>query len=292
MFVVTGATGSAGSQVVRALEESGQPVRAFVRDPDKARGLFGDAVELAPGDFADPDSVRAAFEGVESAFLSGPDDPRRVEWERSAIDVAAASGARRIVKLSSIEAEPGAPAAFWEWHGHIEQHLRASGVPSVILRSNAFMSNVIAGADQVASDGRLYAPAGEARIAMIDPRDVGAAAAAAMTGADHDGETYVLTGPEAIAYAQVAAELSAATGRPVEYVDVPDEGAKQGLVQAGLPDLIAEQVVQVFAMLRRGAGEQVTTTVESLTGRPPRAFASFARDHAYLFAPVAVGAGR
>ncbi len=236
--------------------------------------------------------MRAAFEGVEAAFLSGPDDPRRVEWERSAIDVAAASGARRIVKLSSIEAEPGAPAAFWDWHGHIEQHLRASGVPSVILRSNAFMSNVIAGADQVASDGRLYAPAGEARIAMIDPRDIGAVAAAVLTTAGHDGQTYFLTGPAAITYAQVADELSAATGSRIEFVDVPDEAARQAMIEAGLPELVAGQVVAVFARLRQGACEQVTATVEALTGRRPRDFASFAHNHASLFAPAAVGAGR
>lgn len=292
MILITGATGNAGSQVVHALEQRGRPVRAFVRDPDKARSLFGDAVELAVGDFGDPGSVRSALEGVETVFLSGADDPRRVEWEKRAIDLAGASGVRRIVKLSSIEVGPATSVAFWDWHGQIEQHLRDSGICAVILRSSAFMSNVVVAAEQVSSEGRLYAPAGEARIAMIDPRDIGAVAATMLTTTRHDGQTYVLTGPEAITYAQVAGELSAATARPVEYVDVPDEAAEQGLIQAGLPDFTARQVVEVFAMLRRGAGERVTATVESLTGSPPRDFAAFARDHAHLFAPVAVGAGR
>ncbi len=292
MILVTGATGNAGSQVVRALLERGQPVRAFVRDPHKARSLFGDAADLALGDFAEPASVRAAFKGVEQVFLSGADDPRRVPWEMHAIDVAAASGVRRIIKLSSIVAEPGGPVAFWDWHGQVEQHLSESGVPAVVLRSNAFMSNVVAAAEQVAHEGRLYAPSGQARIAMIDPHDVGAAAAAVLTTAGHDGQTYVLTGPEAITYAQVAAELSAATDRQVEFIDVSDEGAKQGMIQAGLPDFIAERVVEVFAMLRQGAGEEVTATVESLSGCAPRDFASFARHHAHLFTPVAVGAER
>lgn len=292
MILVTGATGNAGSEVVRALAEERQPVRAFVRDPDQARSLLGPAVELTPGDFADTVSVREAFEGVEAVFLSGPDDPRRVKWEKRAIDIAATTGVRKVVKLSSIEAETGSAAAFWDWHGQIEQHLSESGIPTVILRSNAFMSNVTAAAEQIAGEGRLYAPAGEARIAMIDPRDVGAAAAVVLTMPGHEGRSYVLTGPQAITYAQVAADLSAATARPVEYVDVPDEGARQGMTQAGLPDFLAEKVVEVFAMLRRGAGEEVTATVERLTGRPARDFASFARDHAELFAPVAVGAGR
>ena len=199
---------------------------------------------------------------------------------------------RRIVKLSSISAEPGAPVALWDWHGRVERHLRHSAINSVVLRSSVYMTNLLTGAEQVALEGRLYAPAGDARIAMIDPRDVGAAGASALTTSGHDGRTYVLTGPQAITYAQVAAELSAATARHVEFIDLPDEHARQGMVQGGMPDAVAEQVVKVFAMLRQGMAERVTDGVESLTGRPPRDFASFAHDHAFLFAPAAVGAGR
>jgi uncharacterized protein YbjT (DUF2867 family) len=292
MILVTGATGNTGSQVVRALSKRGANMRAFVRDPEKARQLFGDEVELAVGDFGDASSVPTALDGAQAMLLSCADDPRRVEWEASAIDAAAAAGVERIVKLSTIGAKPGAPVAFWDWHGRVEQHLRASGVPAVILESSFYMSNLLAAAEQVASGGRLYAPAGEARVAMIDPRDVGAAAAAALTGAGEDGETYVLTGPEAITWAEIAAELSAVTAREVEFVDVPDESAKQGLIASGVPEFVAEQLIRVFAMLRRGVAAQVTDTVEALTAARPRSFAEFARDHAHLFEPAAVAPGR
>jgi uncharacterized protein YbjT (DUF2867 family) len=292
MILVTGATGNAGTQVVRALAERGQDVRALVRDPDKAYAVFGEAVEPAVGDFADPPSLRAALDGVDALFLSGADDPRRVGWEIAAIDAAVAAGARRVVKLSSIAAEPGAPVAFWDWHGRVERHLRRSEASWTILRSSFYMTNVLAGADQVAGHGRLYAPAGEARIAMIDPRDVGSVAAAVLTTTGHEGRTYVLTGPEAITYTQVAAYLSAATGCEVEFVDLPDEAASAGMTDSGMPHAIAEQVVNVFARMRQGAGEQVTDTVASLTGTRPRDFAAFARDHAFLFAPTAIGAAR
>jgi uncharacterized protein YbjT (DUF2867 family) len=95
------------------------------------------------------------------------------------------------------------------------------------------MSNLYAAADGIAGEGRLFAPAGEARIAMIDPRDVGAAAAVTLTTSGHDGQTYVLTGPKAITYTQVATELSAAIGRQVDFVDMPDEGARHGMIEAG-----------------------------------------------------------
>ena len=127
---------------------------------------------------------------------------------------------------------------------------------------------------------------------MIDPRDVGAAVGAVLSTAGHEGRTYVLTGPEAITYAEVAAELSAATGRAVQFTDVPDKDARQGLIQAGLPAFVAEHAVKAFAMARQGVAEQVTATVQSLAGRPPRGFAAFARDHARLFLPTAVGADR
>jgi uncharacterized protein YbjT (DUF2867 family) len=292
MILVTGATGRAGTQVVQALLERDAEVRVFVRDADKARGLFGDAVEVARGDFADPRSVRDALDGVSDVLLSGADDPRRVEWEATTIDAAATLGVRRIVKLSSLVAEPEAPVAFWDWHGRIEQHLRTSGVGAVILRSSFYMSNLLAVAERVAVEGRLYAPAGEARIAMIDPCDVGAAAAVVLMSEGHDGATYVLTGPEAVTYAQVARELSSSVGREVEFVDIPEEDATRAMVQAGLPEFVARQTVGVFAAARRGALEQVTTTVESLTGRPARRLASFVSDHARVFSPVVAGAQR
>lgn len=289
MILVTGATGNAGSQVVRALDERGASVRAFVRDVDKARDLLGDAVELAVGDFADPASFRAALDGIDAVLLSCADDPRRVAWETSAVDAAASAGVRQIVKLSTVGAAPGAPVAFWDWHGRVEQHLRASGVTVVVLQSSFYMSNLLGSAGQVANDGRLFAPAGGARIAMIDPRDVGAAAAAVLTTDGHEGNTYVLTGPSALTYADVAAELSAATGHEVEFVDVPDEAARHAAIDAGVPDFVADQFVNIFVMLRQGVAERVTDSVERLTGSAPRGFADFARDHARLFDPVVAG---
>jgi len=286
MIVVTGATGIAGSQVVGALVEQGREVRAFVRDAERARDVLGDAPELAVGEFEDAASLRAALDGAEALFLSCADDPRRVEWETAAIDAASAAGVRRIVKLSSLVAEPGAAVAFWEWHWQVEEHLRRSGVPAVILRSSFYLSNLLAAAQTVAEQGVLAAPAGAARIAMIDPRDVGACAAAVLTTAGHDGRTYVITGPEAITYARVADELSAATGRRVEYVDVPEPAAVHAMLGAGMPAFVALQIAAIFAEARAGNAEAVTATVASLTGRAPLGVADFAHANAVHFAPV------
>jgi uncharacterized protein YbjT (DUF2867 family) len=292
MIVVTGATGNAGSEVVRALAARGERVRAFVRDPGRARQVLGEDAELAVGDFADAASVRAALEGADALLLSCADDPRRVGWETAAIDAAVAAGVRRIVKLSAAAAEPGSPVAFWDWHGQVDQYLRSCGTGWVILRANWYMSNLLAAASAVAAEGRLYAPAGQARIAMIDPRDVGAAAAAVLcspghgASAGHEGKTYLLTGPRAITYDEVAAGLSAATRSRVEFVDVPGDAAYQAMIGDGMPGFVADQIVRMFGMLRQGVAAQVSPDVETLTGSAPRDFATFARDHARLFAPT------
>jgi uncharacterized protein YbjT (DUF2867 family) len=282
-ILVTGATGNVGSRVVRKLREHGASVRAFVRDPNKAAAMLGESVELAVGDFGDPGSVRAALEGVEGVFLACANDPRQVEYETGVIDAAREAGVRRIVKLSALGAEAGSPVAFWDWHARIEDHLRASGVPFVVLRPAFGMANLLGSAEGVRHAGSLFAPAGGARVAMIDPADVAATAAVALAEEGHDGKTCVLTGPEAITFERVAEDLAAATGQRVQFVAVPDEAARQALLGSGMPEFVAGQIVAIFGFLRRGMQDRTTDAVRALTGREPGPFAQFAYEHAGLF---------
>jgi uncharacterized protein YbjT (DUF2867 family) len=286
-ILVTGATGNIGSKVVSELQKQNVLVRAFVRESNKAKAMLGEKVELAVGDFADVSSVQRALENVDSVFLACSNDPRQVDYETNLIDAAVASGVRRIVKLSALGAEIGSPVAFWDWHGKIEQHLKKVAPSAVILQPSFSMTNLFAAAEGICHQGMLFAPAEGARISMIDPRDVAAAAAVALTGNGHDGQTYVLTGSEAITYEQVAKELSAATGQHILFVAVPDEAAKQAMVASGLPEFVVEQITAVFGALRRGAYNQTSKAVYTLTGYAPRSFAQFAHDQARFFQPVA-----
>jgi uncharacterized protein YbjT (DUF2867 family) len=282
-ILVTGATGNIGSRVVKKLQERGVSVRAFVRDQDKAKTVLGQDLEVAVGDFSDASSVRRALEGVDSVFLACSNDPRQVEYEIGVIEAAAATGVRRIVKLSALGAEIGSPVAFWDWHGRIEQRLRASGVSTVVLQPSFSMTNLLGAAEGVRRDGALFAPAAGAMISMIDPEDVAAVAALVLTSDVHESQTYVLTGPEAITYERVAEEISAATGQRIPFVAVPDDAARQAMIGSGLPEFVAGQLVALFGALRRGAYEQTTDSVRVLTGREPRPFAQFARAHASFF---------
>ena len=199
---------------------------------------------------------------------------------------------QRVVKLSAAAAAVDSPLLFPRWQGEIEQHLRASGIPSAVLQPTSYMTNLLAGAEAVKNTRKLFAPAGGAQISMIHPSDVGAAAAVALTEDGHEGETYVLSGPEAITYEQVARDLSEATGRAIEFVDVPDEAARQVLLDDGVPEVVADLIVQLFGALRDGIAAETTDTVRRLTGREPRSFAEFAREHAASFGaaePATVG---
>jgi uncharacterized protein YbjT (DUF2867 family) len=282
--LVTGATGNVGSRVVQELRGHGVPVRAFVRDADRASAVLGPHVDLAVGDFAEPASIRAALDGVDVLFLACGNLPPQVTYERNVIEAAARTGLRRLVKLSALGAEAGSRVDFWDWHARIERHLQASGVPWVILRPRYYMSNLLGFVETVRSAGAVFAPAEGVKVPMVDPLDVAATAAVVLRDDGHEGRTYELTGPEAVTFDDVAAQLSDLTGGPVRFVPVPDAAAREALLQAGLPDWMAGNVVTVFGMLRKDPAMQVTGAVHALTGRRPRHLAEFLGDQAALFA--------
>lgn len=279
-ILVTGATGTVGTHVVRELQALGAPVRAFVRNPAAASKL-GD-VELAIGDFNDAASLRRAMAGVDRVFLTAADGPQKVAHETALIDAAAAAGVQQILKLSALGANPASPLPAFAWHGAVEAYLERADVPSVILQPSFFMTNLLMVAGRVATMGQLGAPSNSERVAMIDPRDVAAVAAVLLSDGQHEGRTYQITGGAAITFAEVAQALAAAIGRPVEFVNVPEEAAPAAFQGAG-PQWLVDQLLGVFALIRQGACAQTTGAVQALLGRAPRTIADFAHDHAVAF---------
>jgi len=282
-ILVTGATGNVGANVVRVLVARGVPVRAFVRDRDKALPMLGDRTDLLVGDLADTDAIHRAVQGVDRVFLACGNVPGQVQYECAVIDAAKDAGVTRVVKLSSPRPALDSPLVFDRWHAEIERHLVRSGLRSVMLRPRTYMTNVLGYAEGIAQTGRIFAPAGAARISFIDPRDVAAAAAAALTADEPLSEIYTLTGPESIGFDRVAAELSTATGRTIEYVDVPDEAAHQAMLDAGLPAMAADFIVGLFQSQRAGSMTSTTDDVRELIDREPRTFRQFAQDNASAF---------
>ena len=234
--LVTGAGGNVGSAVLSALRSRGVAATAFDRSSQ---------------------SIEDALQGVKRLFLACGNVPGQLEFELQAIDAADAAGVQRVVKLSAIGAEIGSPLVFWDWHGRIEAHLAASGLEAVVLRPATYTTSI----PPMITDGRLFAPAGDARVALVDPRDVGAAAAAALVDDTVEVGTYVLTGPRGLSFAEIAEAFGA------EYVDVPPEAAREGMLQSGLPEFVADFLIRLFGEIRAGRVAEPTMGLRELIGR-------------------------
>jgi uncharacterized protein YbjT (DUF2867 family) len=281
--LVTGATGNVGSHLIGELRGRGASVRAFVRDVGKARALLGPGPDLAVGDYGDPSSIAAALDGVDRVFLLTPTHPEMVQWEHNILDAAAAAGVQRVAKMSTVGADPQSDGRFARWQGQCEELLRASGLPAVTLRSSNHMTNLLFATETIRAAGKIFAPLEDAKIAMIDRRDLAAVAAVVLTEDGHEGRTYVLTGPDAVTYQDVARALSRVLGRTVEFVDVPDEAAIDAMLEAGAPEWLAHGIVEVDQQLKRGLAAQTTEVVRVLLGREPYDIAQFTRDVAAAF---------
>lgn len=284
MILITGATGTVGSEVVRRLSAEGVQVRAVTRDPGKADTIRLPHVELAKGDFEDADSIRRVCTGVERSLLLTNSTERTEEQQTAFTRIAQQSGVRHIVKLSQLHADASSPGRFLRYHAAVEAAIRASGLTFTFLRPNLYMQGVLNFHQSIQQKSAFFAAAGDARISAVNIRDLVDVAIAALTTPQHDNKIYSLTGPDALTFADMARQLSMAVGRTITFVDVPSESMRTALSDLGLPAWQADGLVEEFAMYRRGEAAEVETGVNEALGRLPRSFAQFARDYASLFA--------
>ena len=277
-ILVVGSTGTVGSEVVKQLVESGQNVRALGRDPAKATKL-GDAIDVAFGDLAKPETLSEAFAGAEKVFILAPPVPNMEDLEANAFAAAEEAGVKHAVYLSNFGAGVF-DDEIWRAHGTNERRLRALKMEWTILRPTRFMTNTPYGWASVREKGQLVEPHGGRKVTLIDPRDIAAVAVKALTKSGHDGKVYELTG-EALSGTEMAQCLSAALGKSIQFVDATDEETRDDLVRSGLPPPIAEKVLYYFATLREGRWYE-TSTLRELVGRPPRTYAAWLKENVSL----------
>jgi uncharacterized protein YbjT (DUF2867 family) len=279
MILVTTA-GKVGSEAVLLLRQREVPVRALVRNPEKAKALADAGAEIAVGDLDAPASIDAAVAGITTVVLVSPGVPAQ---ELNVIRSAARAGVGHVIKVTS-NASADSPIARRRWQTEIEAGLAASGLTHTLLRSNAYMQNVLALAPAIAKTSGFGSSAGQGRVGMIDARDVGAVAAEiAAAPASHTEKTYRLTGPELISNYDVAEALSKLLGRTITYRELCFDEDRDRMIRAGVPEPIAEMNAQAFSMVADGDAEWVTEDVPSLLGRPARSFEQFAADYASAF---------
>jgi uncharacterized protein YbjT (DUF2867 family) len=272
--------GKVGSETVRLLRHRDVPVRVLVRDTAKAKALAEAGAEVAVGDLDVPASLDEATTGVETVVLVSPAVPAQ---ELNVIRSAARAGAGHVIKATS-KASADSPIARRRWQAEIEAGLAASGIPHILLRSNAYMQNVLRLVPAIAKTSSFGSVAGKGRTGMVDARDVAAVAAKiAASPAAHAGQTYWLSGPELISNYDVAAVFSKLLGRTITYRELTFEENKDAMIRAGVPAPIAEMNAQAFSLTAKGDAEWITDDVPSLLGRPARSFEQFAADHGTTF---------
>jgi uncharacterized protein YbjT (DUF2867 family) len=272
--------GKVGSETVRLLRQRDIPVRVLVRDEARAKILAEAGAEAVIGDLDVPASIDQAMAGISTVVLVSPAVPAQ---ELNVVGSAARAGAGHVIKATS-KASADSPIARRRWQAEIEAGLAASGIPHTLLRSNAYMQNVLMLAPAIAHTSSFGSAAGEGRTGMVDARDVAAAAAEiAAAPAAHAGQTYWLTGPDLISNYDVAAVLSTLLGRTITYREITFEANRDAMIRAGVPAPIAEMNAQAFSLTAEGDAEWVTEDVPALLGRPGRTFEQFAADHASAF---------
>lgn len=281
-ILVTGATGTTGSEVVRQLVTAGHAVRVLVHNAEAAKKL-PQGVETAQGNYDDAASLAQAFQGIEAVYALTAVNPKQVAWMRGLIDTAKRAGVQRFVKQSGMTAGPDSPAALIRDHGQSDDYLRKSGLSYTILQPNSFMQNLFWSIDSIKHQGAFYQPTGEAKQSVIDVADVAAVAVKALTEKGHENQTYVLTGPAPLSYHDIAEKIGRAIGKPVKYVPVPTEAAEQSMKDNGMPEWLAHNVAEFFGSVATGAYAGTTATVQQLLGRPATSFDQFIARHAALF---------
>jgi uncharacterized protein YbjT (DUF2867 family) len=283
-ILVTGATGTTGSEVVQQLAQlAGVEVRAGVREPSSAASLKSARVAPVEFDYERLDVMASALRGVEGVFLLTPFVPNQVEITARFIGLAKTAGVKHVVKLSALGAdfEPGIMGS--RAHRAVEKLLESSGMAWTFLRPNNFMENFIGARHQVFApdaEGNIRLPWGAGACSFIAVRDIAAVAALALTGQGHAGKAYTLTGPEALTIGQVAELLTSVAGRAIRYVDIPEATARDGMLASGAPAPMVDGVLELHAFDKAGGGATISDTVQKLLGRPPISFREFAKEHA------------
>ena len=283
MLLITGATGNVGAHLHPLLAARGTPARLLTRDPARLKHVAA-PLDVVRGSIADLASLRAALHGVHTMLLLSPPDPRIAEWEPAAVDAAKAAGVARIVKVSVNGTAPDSPILLGRAHASAEQHLAASGIAHTVLKPASFLQNLFASLPTVKRDGAIYNANADGRSTFIDAADVAAVADVCLAESARDGKTYVLNGPVAVTFAEIAAALSAASGRGIRYVSVPPDAYEQALLGAGLPAWLAKDLAVLSEFAAKGYLAEVSADVERLLGRPGRTIEDFAQQYGEIFA--------
>jgi uncharacterized protein YbjT (DUF2867 family) len=270
VILVTGATGRLGYHLMEALADVHADVTAMVRVEAAAADLPGTPRHVVAS-FDDPPPAEV-LRGFDRVFLLSPAIEEQAELETVFIDALVAAGhGPHVVKIAADGfADPGCEVRFMVSHRQVAAHLGATGLPLTYLAPALYMEDLLAVADTIREQATIAVPAGHGRVGFVAASDVAAVAARVLTAPGHSGATYVLTGPEALRFKDVAARVSAVFAREVDYADQAPEQARAAMAASGLSRWQADGNLELFDWIRQGGADTVTAAVREVTGADPR----------------------
>ena len=263
LTLVLGGTGKTGRRVAERLEAKGHKVR------------IGSRSAVPAFDWDNEKSWDACLNGVTAAYITYTPDlamPGATDAIQAFVDLAKRRGVKRLVLLSG-RGENEAQAC--------ERIVQSSGLNWTIVRASWFSQNFSEGAfiDMVLK-GAITLPAGDQLEPFVDVDDIADVAVAAFTEEGHNGQIYEVTGPRLMTFADVAADLSRATGREIAYVNVPHEAFVSEVANSGAPKDVFWMLDYLFSTVLDGRNAHLTDGVQRALGRAPKDFADYARDAA------------
>jgi uncharacterized protein YbjT (DUF2867 family) len=281
-YLIAGATGDVGARVVRELLARNIRTRILVCSAEKADALFGQAAEVFVSDLADPATYRPAMKGTDTLFLVnvGPEIPQRDE---AAATIAREEGVRRIVKLSSLDVEQG--LAIGAWHEKGEAAIRASGVAFTFVRPTGFMTNLLAWAHAIKTEGVVRSSTGEGRRPFIHSEDIAAVSVAALLDEKFAGRTLSLTGPRSLTFGDATKIIAQTIGKALVYLPISDEEARERYSRFSGSPQETEAHVALWRAIREGRLAATTDGVEQILGRSPISLEQWASENVHHFLP-------
>jgi len=283
-ILIVGATGAVGTQLTAYLAKKNVSFKALTREGAKQTSLIQyKGAEIVYGDLANMNSLKKALEGIKKVFLLTDSSEQAEFLQLNLVKAAKEEGVEHLVKLSQFAADPVSPVRFLRYHAVVEQKIAASGISYTFLRPNLYMQGLLGFRKLISEQGLFFAPIGNARISLIDIRDIAMVAGEVLTGKGHENRIYDLTGPEAITHEEIAACFSEELGRPIRFINVGPDEMYHELIRFGFPQWQAAGLIEDYAHYARGEAAGVSAAVKTITGRSPRNFRTFAQDYASFF---------
>lgn len=279
-LLVTGASGHLGKLVLNALLKG--PKRNIIatsRHVEKLSEYKDKGLTLRNADFANPESLLAAFQGANRLLLISTDAiGSRVDQHKNAIDAAVKAGVKHIL-YTSLPQPDKSPGIIAFEHNETEKLIRASGLQYTILRNNLYADNFLQSAPTAIAMGALIGTSGSGTTAYVTRQDCADTAAGALASAETENSVIDVTGPESVGYAKVAAVLSEISNKKIPYVDMTEADFKTALMKSGLPETWADVYVAFDLSSRQGALAATTNAVEKYAGHKPQSLQVFLQEN-------------